>query len=83
LGLLPAGYRKSNKTDTTLTFLNAAKPAALEQQLIQTLIQQGWTIDEEAGNVTSFSLSVSKGGQSIQILITGNGEGSKVVATRK
>jgi hypothetical protein len=80
---VPENSTEINRTDTTLSFQNGANASTLEGLYIQTLIQHGWTIDAEAGNVTSFSLTVSKGGQSIQILISGKGEGSKVEATRK
>ena len=57
-------------------------PASL-QHYRKTLLERGWTIDQDSGTGQLFSIVAVKGNSSLDVLITAGEKGCKVVVTKK
>jgi hypothetical protein len=81
--LLPDGAQNLTQMGSQLSFTSQEQAAELSDFYRRALPESGWTIDEDAGAGSVFTLNASQEGRSIQVVITALEQGCQVTITRK
>ena len=67
----------------TLNYNSPSTAGQVADYYRKTLLERGWTIDQDSGTGVLFSIVAVKGNSSLDILITSADKGCKVVVTKK
>ena len=81
--LLPEGAKNLTQMGSQITFNSQAQAVELADFYRRVLPESGWTIDEDAGAGSIFTLNASQGERSIQVVISALEQGCQVTITRK
>jgi hypothetical protein len=76
---LPENAQNVHQSSMGLSFSAPSAPQEMLQFYHQRLSEQGWTIGEEGGGGTSFSVGASRGGQAVRITINTGSTGQSLV----
>jgi hypothetical protein len=81
--LLPDGARNLTQIGSQVSFTSQAQAVELADFYRRALSEGGWTIDEDAGAGSIFTLNASQAESSIQVVISALEQGCQVTITRK
>ena len=81
--LLPDGAQNLMQVGTQVSFTSQAQAVDLADFYRRALVEDGWTINEDAGAGSIFTLNASRQEGSIQVLISALEQGCQVTITRK
>ena len=82
-GLLPDGAQNLMQVGTQISFTSQVQAVDLADFYRRALSEGGWTIDEDAGAGSIFTLNASREEGSIQVVISALEQGCQVTITRK
>jgi hypothetical protein len=76
--VLPPGAADINQRGSQLFFTSPAPPSDLLDFFHTSLPGSGWSIDNESGTGTLFTIDASKEGRSLQVLVEAQEQTSRV-----
>jgi len=80
---LPKDATDVGQVGPSLNFNSSSTAAQVADFYRKTLLERGWTIDQDSGTGVLFSIVAVKGNSSLDVLITAADKGCKVVVTKK
>lgn len=81
--LLPEGAQNLMQVGTQVSFTSQSQAVELADFYRRALVEDGWTINEDAGAGSIFTLNASRQEGSIQVLISALEQGCQVTITRR